>query len=204
MPRSRRSAGPAPTTPQDQYGMLEGGFFVLSWLLPEGFAEVEPQVWDALYDLAARRGQASRPRQPPERVRPLDPADRPDHRLRPGGERWVYRALADRCHALAQADDGALAAAELGLWAEIWALGSRRGLVEAAPEDEEHHARWAAVGPRQTDPAKLTPAPDITVRALDAQAWDADLPATLAAAHRRIRELEVENRLLAKALRDRR
>jgi hypothetical protein len=120
---------------------------ILRWSVAEVFAEREDWLWDELDALARRRGLTPPARRPSATAAPV-PGDGYGHTP---GIRRDYRLLAERLARQAHRpgwDAGAPPdAEERALWAALWALAARRGLVEgAAPElqpgeaDAPHHA----------------------------------------------------------------
>ena len=106
---------------------------VLRWSVAEVFAEREGWLWDELDALARRRGLTPPARRPSATAAPV-PGD--GYGNTPGIRR-DYRLLAERLAQLAHRpgwDAGAPPdAEERALWAALWALAARRGLVEGVP-----------------------------------------------------------------------
>ena len=121
---------------------------VLRWSVAEVFAEREGWLWDELDALARRRGLTPPARRPGSAVAPVPDGD--DGRT--PGVRRDYRLLAERLGRLAQRPEWAAGAPpdaeERALWAALWALAARRGLVEgsaAGPPPGEADARHGVV-----------------------------------------------------------
>ncbi len=113
------------------YQHLAARLDVLSWSKAT-FAERERWLWDEAWELAQARGLAAPPRCPPEQVPAPDMSDP----LFPEGCRRSYRDLTARVRHLAAGDAAGFAQREASVWAALWALASRRGLV-AAPDRVE-------------------------------------------------------------------
>ncbi len=122
--RATLGAGTLEQTRQ-QYQDLAERMEIVAFIADEAvFLDQEARLWELLWEMAAHRPSgAARWRLRSEPAAPVEGRGSYE------GTRDPYRRLARRMSNLAQADEAAFVMGEPGLWEDLWALGTQRGIV---------------------------------------------------------------------------